>query len=112
MKPKVVITNWVHPEVIELLEPHCEVIANHSKESLSREEVLERAKYAEALMVFMPERLFRYTGSKKTCLLVPKPTIIPFSTLKLTFSNAFIPVSGYVNVTFRNSISPLKVKSP
>lgn len=57
MKPKVVITNWVHPEVIELLEPYCEVIANHSKESLSREEVLERAKYAEALMVFMPDSI-------------------------------------------------------
>ncbi|MBE9054154.1 hydroxyacid dehydrogenase [Nostocales cyanobacterium LEGE 11386] len=57
MKPKVVITNWVHPEVIELLEPHCEVIANPSKESLSREEILQRAKNAEALMVFMPDTI-------------------------------------------------------
>jgi phosphonate dehydrogenase len=57
MKPKVVITNWVHPEVIELLEPSCEVIANPSKEALSREEILQRAKDAEALMVFMPDTI-------------------------------------------------------
>ncbi|MBD2359510.1 hydroxyacid dehydrogenase [Tolypothrix sp. FACHB-123] len=57
MKPKVVITNWVHPEVIELLKPSCEVIANLSKEALSREEILQRAKDAEALMVFMPDTI-------------------------------------------------------
>ncbi len=57
MKPKVVITNWVHPEVIELLEPHCEVIANPHQESLSREEILQRAKNADGLMVFMPDSI-------------------------------------------------------
>lgn len=57
MKPKVVITNWVHPEVIELLEPSCEVIANPTKEALSRWEILQRAKDAEALMVFMPDTI-------------------------------------------------------
>ena len=57
MKPKVVITNWVHPEVIELLEPNCEVIANPNQESLSREEILQRAKNADALMVFMPDTI-------------------------------------------------------
>ncbi|BAY10018.1 phosphonate dehydrogenase [Calothrix sp. NIES-2098] len=57
MKPKVVITNWVHPEVIELLEPSCEVIANPRKEALSRGEILQRAKDAEALMVFMPDTI-------------------------------------------------------
>ncbi len=57
MKPKVVITNWVHPEVIELLELSCEVIANPSKEALSREEILQRAKDAEAIMVFMPDTI-------------------------------------------------------
>lgn len=57
MKPKVVITNWVHPEVIELLEFSCEVIANPSKEALSREEIIQRAKDAEALMVFMPDTI-------------------------------------------------------
>ena len=57
MKPKVVITNWVHPEVIELLEPHCEVIANPNQESLSREEILQRAKNADGLMVFMPDSI-------------------------------------------------------
>lgn len=57
MKPKVVITNWVHPEVIELLQPHCEVIANPHRESLSREEILQRAKNADGLMVFMPDSI-------------------------------------------------------
>ena len=57
MKPKVVITNWVHPEVIELLEPSCEVIANPTQEALSREEILQRTKDAEALMVFMPDMI-------------------------------------------------------
>ncbi|MDH6055908.1 phosphonate dehydrogenase [Umezakia ovalisporum] len=57
MKPTVVITNWVHPEVIEFLEPHCEVIANANQESLSREEILQRAKNAQALMVFMPDTI-------------------------------------------------------
>ncbi|MDH6100363.1 phosphonate dehydrogenase [Anabaenopsis sp. FSS-46] len=57
MKPKVVITNWVHPEVIELLEPNCEVIANPHQESLSREEILQRAKNADGLMVFMPDSI-------------------------------------------------------
>lgn len=57
MKPKVVITNWVHPEVIELLEYNCDVIANPNKESLSREEILQRAKNAQALMVFMPDTI-------------------------------------------------------
>jgi len=57
MKPKVVITNWVHPEVIELLEPSCEVIANPTKSALSREEILQRTKDAEALMVFMPDMI-------------------------------------------------------
>ena len=57
MKPKVVITNWVHPEVIELLEHNCEVIANPHQESLSREEILQRAKNADGLMVFMPDSI-------------------------------------------------------
>ncbi|MFQ4141468.1 phosphonate dehydrogenase [Chlorogloeopsis sp. ULAP02] len=57
MKPKVVITHWVHPEVIEYLSGCCEVIANPSRETLPREEILNLAKNADALMVFMPDRI-------------------------------------------------------
>lgn len=55
MKPKVVITHWVHPEIIERLSDRTTVIANQTKETLSRAEIIKRAKDAHALMVFMPD---------------------------------------------------------
>lgn len=57
MKPKVVITHWVHPEIIEMLETVAEVVRNETRDTLPREEVLRRARDAEALMVFMPDSL-------------------------------------------------------
>jgi len=57
MKPRVVITHWVHPEVIEFLNHSCEVVVNSSKETLPREEILRLTKDAEALMVFMPDSI-------------------------------------------------------
>jgi phosphonate dehydrogenase len=56
-RPRVVITHWVDDEVVALLEERCEVIANPSRETLPRELVLERARRAQALMAFMPDRL-------------------------------------------------------
>jgi phosphonate dehydrogenase len=55
MKPKVVITHWVHQEVIHLLKQSCEVIANDGKESMTREEILHRTRDAHGIMVFMPD---------------------------------------------------------
>lgn len=55
MKPKVVLTHRVHPEVIELLADHCEVIPNTAYETLARDEILRRAQDAEAIMTFMPD---------------------------------------------------------
>ncbi|MEM8778792.1 MAG: phosphonate dehydrogenase [Cyanobacteria bacterium P01_G01_bin.49] len=55
MKPKVIITHWVHPEIIERLSDRTTVIANQTKETLSCAEIIERAKDAQALMVFMPD---------------------------------------------------------
>ena len=55
MKPKVVLTHRVHPEVIELLSDHCEVIPNTTDERLTRDEILRRAQSAEAIMTFMPD---------------------------------------------------------
>jgi phosphonate dehydrogenase len=39
MKPKVVLTHRVHPQVIELLAAHAEVIANSTSETLVRDEI-------------------------------------------------------------------------
>lgn len=55
MESKVVITHWVHPEVIELLSDRATVIANQTKNTLPRTEIIRRARDAEALMVFMPD---------------------------------------------------------
>ena len=57
MKPKVVLTHWVHPEVIELLEAAAEVIPNTTRDTLPRAEVLARARDADALMAFMPDSI-------------------------------------------------------
>jgi phosphonate dehydrogenase len=57
MKPKVVLTHWVHQEVIDLLSPHCQVVANETKDTPMRSEVLARAADADAIMVFMPDSI-------------------------------------------------------
>lgn len=57
MKPRVVITHWVHPEVVELLNPQCVLVPNPTRESLPREEILRRTKDAQAIMVFMPDSI-------------------------------------------------------
>jgi phosphonate dehydrogenase len=56
-RPRVVITHWVHPEVIDMLARDCDVIANDTRETLSRDEVLLRTSDADAIMVFMPDRI-------------------------------------------------------
>lgn len=55
--PKAVITNWVHDETLDLLRQHCEVVPNESRDALPREEIIRRAHDAEAIMVFMPDRI-------------------------------------------------------
>jgi len=57
MKPKVVLTHWVHPEIIELLSASADVIPNTTRETLPRSEVIARAKDADALMAFMPDSI-------------------------------------------------------
>ncbi len=58
-KPKVVITHWIHPEIIDYLTPYCQPILNQTKETLSRQEVINRSKDAQGLMVFMPDHIDR-----------------------------------------------------
>ncbi len=57
MKPRVVITHWVHPEVLELLGQTCALIPNPTRETLPREEVRQRTRDAQAIMVFMPDSI-------------------------------------------------------
>jgi phosphonate dehydrogenase len=56
-KPRVLITHWVHPEVIERLSGSCEVIANPTRDSWPRERVRARAAACDAMIAFMPDRV-------------------------------------------------------
>ena len=55
MNPTVVVTHWVHPETIALLETVADVIPNTSFDTLPRQEILARAESAAGLMAFMPD---------------------------------------------------------
>jgi len=57
MKPRIVITHMVHPEVIDLLIRENEVIPNMTRDTLPRSEVISRCQGAQALMVFMPDSI-------------------------------------------------------
>lgn len=57
MKAKLVITHKVHDDVLQMLEPHCDVITNQTTFSLSRNDTIQLAQDADALMVFMPDRV-------------------------------------------------------
>lgn len=57
MKPRVVVTHIIHPEVVEFLSQACEVVPNTTRETLPRKEVLRRCQGAQALMVFMPDSI-------------------------------------------------------
>ena len=46
-KPRVVVTQRVHPEVTALLDEYCEVLANPSRGTLPREGVLQLAREAD-----------------------------------------------------------------
>jgi phosphonate dehydrogenase len=54
---RVVITHWVHPEVIDMLRGSFEVVANPTRETLPRRELLRRVQDAQAMMVFMPDNI-------------------------------------------------------
>jgi phosphonate dehydrogenase len=55
MKPKGVLTHWVHPEIIELLQGVAEVIPNTSRDTCRARRA--RARDAQAIMVFMPDSI-------------------------------------------------------
>lgn len=51
------ISSWVHPEVIDLLNQTCTVVSNDTREALAPEELRRRCRDAQGLMAFMPERI-------------------------------------------------------
>jgi phosphonate dehydrogenase len=55
MKPKVVITHWVHQEIIDFLQPHCELILNQTQDTLPYQTIVNRCKDADAMLGFMPD---------------------------------------------------------
>jgi len=56
-RPRVVVTHWVHSEILDLLLAEFDVSANRSSESLPREEILRRCREARAILAFMPDRI-------------------------------------------------------
>lgn len=54
---KIVVTNRAHDEVLARLAAEHEVDANHGTEPWSRTQLMERLSDADALMVFMPDRI-------------------------------------------------------
>lgn len=57
MQPRVVLTHRVHQEVLDYLSGSCDVIANQTPETLSRDDIRQRVGSAEAMMAFMPDRI-------------------------------------------------------
>lgn len=56
-QPKVVVTHRVHDQVKQLLTLSCDVVANDALESWPAEKLRKFAADAEALMIFMPDRI-------------------------------------------------------
>jgi len=56
-RQKIVITNPVHADVIDLLEAKHDVDSNQSGVPWTERQLLQRARTADALMVFMPDRI-------------------------------------------------------
>jgi phosphonate dehydrogenase len=56
---RVVITQWIHPEVVDELRTFCEPMLNETREPLPTQELADRCREAEGLMVFMPDRIDR-----------------------------------------------------
>jgi phosphonate dehydrogenase len=56
-RPRVLVTQCVHPQVIERLESRCAVTHNPGRDPWPPEAVLEFARGSAAIMAFMPDRI-------------------------------------------------------
>jgi phosphonate dehydrogenase len=54
-QPRVLVTHWVHLEVLDLLNQHCEVVGNPTRDTWSRDRVQEAARDCDAMIAFMPD---------------------------------------------------------
>ncbi|HQA04585.1 MAG TPA: hypothetical protein PKZ17_07635 [Thermodesulfovibrio thiophilus] len=68
MKPKVVITHWVHPEVIDFLNQYCEVFPNLTRETLPREEIIHRTDCRGSVSVINFSHNIKYFTPPKVAL--------------------------------------------
>ncbi|MFG1235667.1 phosphonate dehydrogenase [Xanthobacter autotrophicus DSM 597] len=57
MARKTLVTNWVHPDVLDLLATRGAVDANLSREPWPRAEIIRRARDADAMMAFMTDHV-------------------------------------------------------
>lgn len=57
MARKTVITNWAHPEVLELLGSKGALEANSTRVPWSRQELIARARDADAMLAFMTDHV-------------------------------------------------------
>ncbi|MBQ8103914.1 MAG: phosphonate dehydrogenase [Afipia broomeae] len=57
MARKTLVTNWVHPEVLDLLRTRGPVEANNTREPWPRHELLSRAREADAMIAFMTDHV-------------------------------------------------------
>jgi phosphonate dehydrogenase len=56
-RPRIVVSNWVHDDVLARLAALGEVEANHTRIPWSRRELTERAASADALLAFMTDHV-------------------------------------------------------
>ena len=57
MLPKVVLSSWVHPEVIAFLERIAEVVPHQTRDVVPADELRRRCRDAHGLMAFMSDRI-------------------------------------------------------
>ena len=57
MRPRVVLTHWVHPEVLDLLAAECEVVSVPERDVLPAEEVRRRCRDSQAVIMCMADCL-------------------------------------------------------
>ena len=59
-KPKIVVTQPIHAEVLERLQAHGQVVMNPGPHPWTDDELFEHLRDADGLMVFMPDRIDRH----------------------------------------------------
>jgi phosphonate dehydrogenase len=56
-KPKILITHWVHEEIIEYLSEYGEVVTNQTRQSMKKGRLWAEIENAVAIMAFMPDSI-------------------------------------------------------